>query len=598
MMRRAVCRVIFLCSFMAIGLACHRDAPARVCIAPTADTARQSQQSWPYPVGLGRYGVEVVHYGSGSDIRRAHYGKDVDIATAAVDLSTSLSLSAARRVYWGVSATEIPVNGRVHLPVARAPGERFPLILMAHGSHNMLIDSELGYDYLGRHLASHGFIFVSMDMNFLNPFNFGYPAGAMSARARLFLAHLAQWQAFDATPGRLAGVVDRTRVVFAGHSRGGEAALAAAVLHEWTIDFHDRFGHGDKPTATVRSVVALAPTDGRYPWPVTEPKTRAINYLAVHGSHDGDVLAFEGLRAFQRTELSARHLAKAAVFVHRGNHGQWNTRWGTDDRGIASRRLLRLSEYLPARAQRDVARGLITAFLDGTVRDRPGSLRVFTERRWRQAWFPGIGLVTRFQTGDFFELASFAGDKQRATGATAGSTTEVVGEGVRVRVHNADEWTEGMLPFRARGRGHQHNRAAAMGWRGQARVDFEIAPGVLKPVGAASFLHMAMVPATVVDLAGWRIEVEDQAGQTAAVPLGAWTTLTPPLAVRLFRDPDTENELFAARAEVVLESVIVPVRAFVEANALLSPESIRRISLIVRHAGRQRLYLDSVGFLL
>ena len=51
--------------------------------------------------------------------------------------------------------------------VSRREGT-FPLVLIVHGNHLMNDYSDPGYEYLGRSLASKGYIFVSVDENFLN----------------------------------------------------------------------------------------------------------------------------------------------------------------------------------------------------------------------------------------------------------------------------------------------------------------------------------------------------------------------------------------------------------------------------------------------
>ena len=43
-----------------------------------------------------------------------------------------------------------------------------PVAMIVHGGHSMEVSSEPGYDYLGEHLASHGYVLVSVDQNFLN----------------------------------------------------------------------------------------------------------------------------------------------------------------------------------------------------------------------------------------------------------------------------------------------------------------------------------------------------------------------------------------------------------------------------------------------
>ena len=69
----------------------------------------------------------------------------------------------ARAWYWGFDAKHFPRNGRVWYPAGEGP---FPLVLIVHGNHTMEEHSDPGYAYLCEHLASSGFIAVSVDENF------------------------------------------------------------------------------------------------------------------------------------------------------------------------------------------------------------------------------------------------------------------------------------------------------------------------------------------------------------------------------------------------------------------------------------------------
>src|SRR6185437_3977732 len=102
--------------------------------------------------------------------RRPEYGPGVELRTRPVDGRRMLpgwsGLDGRLRArYWGFDASALPLDGRVFLPDGPGP---FPVVIAVHGGHAMSEPSELGYDYLGEHLASHGYVFVSVDENFLN----------------------------------------------------------------------------------------------------------------------------------------------------------------------------------------------------------------------------------------------------------------------------------------------------------------------------------------------------------------------------------------------------------------------------------------------
>ena len=93
---------------------------------------------------------------------------------------------------------ELPWLDPIWYPEGDGP---FPLVLIVHGNHAMSDYSDPGYAYLGEHLASQGYIAVSVDENFLNGlFFFDGEFEEMPLRAWILLKHLQQWQGWNETP--------------------------------------------------------------------------------------------------------------------------------------------------------------------------------------------------------------------------------------------------------------------------------------------------------------------------------------------------------------------------------------------------------------
>ena len=127
--------------------------------------------------------------------------------------------------------------------------------------------------------------------------------------------------------------VDLTNIALIGHSRGGEAVVHAAAFNRLshypdnaTVSFDFDFA--------IKTLIAIAPIDGQYE-PVGQPTpVENVNYLVIHGSHDGDVDFFAGARTYRRVKFTDRNYwMKSAMYVHRANHGQFNTVWGPYDVG-------------------------------------------------------------------------------------------------------------------------------------------------------------------------------------------------------------------------------------------------------------------------
>ncbi len=225
--------------------------------------------SLPDPGSRGSHAVNSLTYGSGSDRHRPEYADGATFRTQPVDGSKVLKgwsgmTGWARTRYWGFDAKSMPLNGRVWYPDGEGP---FPLVLIVHGNHLAADFSDPGYEYLGQLLASRGYIFVSVDENFLNSMESDLFSGLDSennARGWLLLEHLRvwhQWNADDKHP--FHGKIDTDRIALVGHSRGGEAAAHAAAFNRLPFNPDDaraKFNYGYK----IRSVVAIAPAEGQY----------------------------------------------------------------------------------------------------------------------------------------------------------------------------------------------------------------------------------------------------------------------------------------------------------------------------------------------
>ncbi|MFW5905037.1 MAG: hypothetical protein ACOCUZ_02350, partial [bacterium] len=484
-------------------------------------------------------------------------------------------------------------------------------------------------------------ILASVDMNFLN----GSIRGENDARGWMLLQHLKAWEEFDADPDNpFHGRVDWDRIALMGHSRGGEAVGHAAAFNrlsrypdDASLDFDFGFD--------IRSLVAIAPVDGQY-----EPADRPVpledvNYLVFHGSHDGDVSAFAGLRQYARVEFTGRVPAfKAAVYVYRANHGQWNSGWGAFDRGRRSPRILELQGLLPEEDQREFGRVYITAFLEATLKDDHRYLPLFRDHRVAGDWLPPTMYKTRFQHSSFRPVADFGEDIDVTTG-TAG--------GVRLEGEGLETWREGELVLRWRrgqDRVSQQRFGAWLGWHradegdapryvirlpeGMARdwglgdgstLDLLVAPTDRRPpppesddderpapgdeptsapaddtVGIPTDEVTARVTEEApdegdepVDLT---LELEDAAGERAALPLSAFGPLRRPLGIRILRRRDLEREQFPTLHEVVGHGFSLPLAEFAHVNPALDLRTLREVRLVFDQAKAGEVILTDVGF--
>jgi len=604
--------------------------------------ARQLLEA-PDPGRRGPHEVRTLYYGSGSDRNRPEYRDSVTYVTEPVDASKLVDLGSSaesRNSYWGFEPDRFPLNARVWYPVGEGP---FPLVLVVHGNHNMRDFSDPGYDWLGELLASRGHILASVDMNFIN----GGIRQENDGRGWLLLKHLQAWRRFNEDPdGPFHRRVDMDNIALIGHSRGGEAvALAVAFnrLTRYPDDASLEFDFG----FDIKSVISIAPVDGQYMPADQRAPLSDINYLVFHGSHDGDVTSFHGLRLFNRVRFTGGRGAgmfKSAVYVYRANHGQWNTVWGAHDNGPRSARILELRGLLPPEDQREFGRVFVSAFLDITLKGDDRYRPLFRDHRVAGGWLPKTMYITRFMDSSFRPLADFEEDIDVTTGSAPGVT-----------LHGADfsTWREGRLELRSSNRpttsSSQLNQALWLGWNNRYRGSDDTAPppvftialptGLSQEwaVGVETTLEMHVgalddepgprrhpdadeeggrgdegerdraADAAARDRRGDRsgdeekpppqltVAAIDADGDTARVSLTDYGPLRRPLTIRVLRRSDLEGDRFANPWELVLQHFSIPLGDFAADNPAFDPAALRAVALVFDGTSAGTVVVDDLG---
>ena len=599
----------------------------------------------PNPAIKGSFSVKYLTYGSGTDKQRPEYAKDVAIKTKTVDVSPFASIPKPqqkhRLKFWGFDLKKAPLNARVWYPDGAGP---FPLVLIVHGNHNPEKFSDPGYGYLGELLASRGYILASVDENFINGIS-----EENDGRAWLLLKHLEAWKQFNETKdGPFFGRVDMSRIALMGHSRGGEAAAVAAAFN--TLKFYpDDFKQKFDFNFAIKSVVAIAPVDGQYKPTGQFTPLENVNYLLMHGSHDGDVSTAVGLRQYERLRFSGDEpYFKAVMFMYRANHGQWNTTWGNKDNGPRSARALDLRALIDPDAQRQFAMVVISGFLEATLNGKRDYVRMFRDHRAAGAWLPKTMYTTKFQENGYRELANFSEDVDLTTGSSPGVT--LAGE-------HLSTWQEKAVPFRGRGSDTQNHNAAWIGWNNEMAPKPDApdnAPkvmgppatfGVGLPAGLAAVWTIEPSSVLTVSLAATEtkpgpraeekkkeeegekpktppakkppapkkkpppkkkevpdktpidltIEVVDAAGHSAKLPLSQYGMARKPLEANVYRRRGRDKARFTNNYELVPQGFLLPMADFVKATPEFDPKTLTTIRLVFDKTTAGTVILEHIG---
>jgi dienelactone hydrolase len=545
-----------------------------------------------------------------------------------VDLGTT---AKSRNRYWGFTPKEMPLNGRAWYPAGEGP---FPLVLIVHGNHNMKDFSDPGYEYLGELLASRGYIFASIDENFIN----GNTRNENDARGWFLLKHVEQFARFNEEDGNpFRGKVDLTRVALIGHSRGGEAVGHAAAFNRLARYPDDaklkfEFGFG------LRAIIAIAPVDGQYRPQDRLVPVKDVNYLVFHGSHDGDVSSFMGLRQYQRVRYTRPDSGfKTAVYVYRANHGQWNSVWGAHDSGPRSARILDLRGLLPATDQRRFAEVYISAFLDASLKGDARYLPLFRDHRAAADWLPKTMYFTRLQHASFRPLATFEDDIDVASGEP----------GVRIRGDSLAVWKESGLNLRTSSEGAtMNNWALTVGWNNRiagedttrtgpaAVLELALSDSLAAALALTERHSLDFLLMPTADLPGPRADPDtakaaadsakkkakptpkpkrkdgeeekppvdlsvalvDADGNTASLPLSRYGAVRRPLQMSILRRSDREKTAYPRRFELVLQSYSLPLWDFRASAPQLDLTRIRKVRFVFDRAVAGTVLLDDVGF--
>ncbi len=379
----------------------------------------------------GPHSVDHWTYGSGANRRRLEYHpENVRFASTTVDAAPFLpGLSgyreALRRWFWGFDQGAFPLNGLVWFPDGEGP---FPLVLVVHGNHQMEAFSDPGYEYLGRFLASRGYITVSVDQNFLNGSWSGAIGTDNDARAWVLLKHLEQWRSWtEDAEHDLYGVVDWDSIALIGHSRGGEAAAIATAFNKlphYPDDATQAFAFG----FSIRAVVAIAPSDGQYLPANIDVPLENFHYLTLQGSLDSDVYLFRGQSAYHRLRFTDdRFWVKAGVYIHGANHGQFNTVWGRKDMPAPLGAILNTAPILEPDLQRAYGKMYIGAFLEGALAGSHQYFDLFRYPGSTAQFAPELPVVSQYKDSTWMPIADFSEDLDVTTTTLSGGTITATG---------------------------------------------------------------------------------------------------------------------------------------------------------------------------
>ena len=567
--------------------------------------------SLPTPAALGPYQVKQFTYGSGKDLHRSEFGKDIDVITKSVDGSAFVTnwrgiRGALRSLYWGFGPQKMPLQGRVWYPQGDG---LFKLVLMVHGNHEMEDYSDEGYDYLGELLASRGYIFVSIDQNFLNltlaegivP-HLGWGIyDENDARAWLLLKHLSLWHSWqDSVTHPLAKHIDVSKITLMGHSRGGEAAYTAAYFNQLSAYPDDNNLKFDF-NFDIAGVVALAPSDGQYRPNGELVSLTDISYLTLQGSMDGDAVSFMGSSAYSRVSFTGQKSNfKSSVYIHRANHSQFNQVWGRCDSAVVNCWSVDIEQQLGSLQQQKIAQVYLSAFVDVVTGALPDYLPLFTDSAYGAKWLPNTYYVVNFSDAAGQVIANFEEDNE-----VFSSSIDEQGA-LAISAEHLTGWNEFTPKLKWEG---LDSRVVQLAWDNTQNVvkeDSLPAYHIQLPVNHldltenSRLIYSVAVSDDAFVLDGgeqhidFSIQIQDSQGKLASIKLSELAPLLAPIKHKTKRFKWFNS---TPLSEPVFKFYQIKLSELTAGNNTIDINQLVQLSLLFNRTSRGSILLDDIGFI-
>lgn len=552
------------------------------------------------PLSEHKFTVESLTYGSGDD-KRPEFGKDAKLIVDTVNVTPMLGeisgfKGTMRELFWGFNEEEYPINGTVWYPKEKGV---YPLVMIVHGNHAMEDYSDKGYAYLGKLLASQGFITVSVDENFLNGSWSGSVGNENDVRAWMLLKHLEVFEKWNQSKNNIFyEKVDMENIALIGHSRGGEAVATAAVFNKLTYYPSDA-DIGFDFNFNIKSVIAIAPTDGQYKPGGKLTPMENVNYLVLQGSQDGDVSSFQGDLQYNRVKFTDdNEYFKTSLYIEGANHGQFNSTWGNKDLSGPSGMFLNIKPMLEPEKQREIAKIYISAFLQSTLYNQVDYIKLFQNYNYGKMILPETKYISRFEDSSYKVIANYEEDVDITTGTLKGA--ELRGQGFTF-------WREEDTLLRSEE--EKSNNGVFLRWKNASDIKIEqnydyptykvklpkhINQTKLEPNSILNFSFADTGFSENIDNINLTIGVKDKKGFTAEIALSEVSNLNPATKVKFtkwsFLEKTYNNEI-----EITLQSYGIPIRKFMEKNPKLDASSIEYINFIFNKTTEGEVLLDDIG---
>ncbi|MFN9125472.1 MAG: hypothetical protein ACK5WD_06540 [bacterium] len=402
---------------------------------------------------------------------------------------------------------------RIYYPTAIATLGTRPLVVISHGNGHQYT----WYDYLGTHLASWGYVVMSHQNN-TGP---GIESATTTTveHTESFLAQLG-----TIGGGVLNGRVDGDRIVWIGHSRGGEG-----VARGYDRLFDGSFTSPNYQLSDIKLLVSIAPTDFLG---TNTSDPHAVPFMLLYGAADGDVCGCPDTDIAASFNILERAVGlRQSTYVHGADHNDFNCCGINDFSGPSG------TAIGNAEAQR-VAKASILAMIRRVVEND----RSAEEFLWRQyeslrpqsvAASTTVILEWKPEPAAAFALDSFQTNSATTTSSSGGtvafSAVNAVGESLLNDINTAFSWLS-TDPFNGsmRARTTDSSRGLAFDWNAPSSIVWSV-PAAQRDFRDDAFVSLRAAqgtrhPNTTAELGdlGFTVVLTDETGVQSSVAISAF----------------------------------------------------------------------------
>jgi hypothetical protein len=230
-------------------------------------------------------------------------------------LAGPLAVSTANYTVTGVTSGFS--SQRAFYPTSIGGMGKLPIVVISHGNGHQYT----WYDYLGTHLASYGMVVMSHQNN---------TQPGIESASTTTLQHTQALIGLQATiaGGVLNTHLDSDRIIWIGHSRGGEG-----VVRAYDRIFDGTFVPSNYELSDILLISSIAPTDFLG---TNSANPHEVDYHLIYGAADGDVCGCPNSDASQSFSLFERAAGfRASTYIHGADHNDFNCCGANDFQGPA-----------------------------------------------------------------------------------------------------------------------------------------------------------------------------------------------------------------------------------------------------------------------